>query len=159
MRLRHFASTCVLAAAVTLSAPALAHDKHKRDMRPDWNERGHYDDPAYDMVRRGPEFSDMRQGWLTECRMRVAGRGGPGAVPVGPGPGPRDACETALDNYYASGPGYGPGVIMVPVTIPAPPCVETVTTNYVPARRVIRRPAPRPDKRIRIVPDKRIPIK
>lgn len=88
----------------------------------------------------------------------------------------RDDCEAYLDDYYAGGPGYGhPGygagygyygyavpMVMVPVMIPGKPCVETVTTTeYVttrPARRYIPR-RPRPDKRIRIAPDKRIPLK
>lgn len=101
----------------------------------------------------------------------------------------RDECEAYLDDYYAryngggyAQPGYGEGyydqpsyrghpaygygyaapMMMVPVMVqPQKPCVETVTTTqYVtrPARRTIRR-APRPDKRIRIAPDKRVPLK
>lgn len=91
----------------------------------------------------------------------------------------RDACEAYLDDYYADHhggreyghPAYGYGypaygyavpMVMVPVMVRSQkPCVETVVTEeYVttPARRHIRR-APRPDKRVRIVPDKRIPLK
>lgn len=81
----------------------------------------------------------------------------------------RDDCEAFLDDYYARGPqgypghgyyGYAVPMVMVPVMLPGKPCVETVTTTeYVsrPARRYI--PRPRPDKRIRVVPDKRIPLK
>lgn len=92
----------------------------------------------------------------------------------------RDECETWLDDYYAGAagyghPGYAPGyaqpgygygyygagapMVMVPVMMPGKPCVETETVEYVtprPARRVIPR---RPDKRIRIAPDKRVPLK
>ncbi|HYD29269.1 MAG TPA: glycine zipper 2TM domain-containing protein [Azospirillaceae bacterium] len=89
----------------------------------------------------------------------------------------RDACEAYLDDYYADygdGPGYGyqaygyPAygyavpMVMVPVMVRSQkPCVETVVTEeYVttPARRNIRR-MPRAGKRIRIAPDKRIPMK
>lgn len=91
----------------------------------------------------------------------------------------RDACEAYLDDYYANHhggpeygrPAYGYGypaygytvpMVMVPVMVRSEkPCVETVVTEeYVtnPARRHIRR-APRPDKRIRIAPDKRTPLK
>ncbi len=91
----------------------------------------------------------------------------------------RDACEAYLDDYYADyhdGTGYGhppygygyPAygyavpMVMVPVMVRSQkPCVETVVTEeYVttPARRHIRR-TPRLDKRIRIAPDKRVPLK
>lgn len=89
-------------------------------------------------------------------------------------------CEAYFDDYYRTythrGPAYGHGyayavpvyaapmmMTHAPVVQPAKEnCVETVTTTYEPVRtRVIpRRPAPRrviPDKRIRVVPDKRLP--
>lgn len=57
--------------------------------------------------------------------------------------------------------GYAGPMVMVPVMMPSQkPCVETVVTEeYVtrPARRVIPRRAP--DKRVRIAPDKRVPLK
>lgn len=162
MRLRDLASACALVLAVTLSPPALARGHKDRpyrdgpDMRPDWKgDRA----PAY-----GPEFGRIRADWLMQCRGRIADRGGAGLGDgLGTGqalPGAPDACETALDNYYtADGTGYGSGTIMVPVVIPGKPCVETLTTDPGPARRVIPRPAPRPAKRIYRAPDKRIPIK
>jgi hypothetical protein len=153
MRFRLFSRSCAAGAVLTLaalSAPAFAHDHRHHpgdmpygpDMRPDW--RG--DGQGYAMM--DPRSRDM---WLDDCHHRVAERGAPA----------EGACERALDDFFASGPGYGyQPTIMVPVTIPGKPCVETVTTSYAPARRVIpRRPAPRPDKRIRIAPDKRIPVK
>lgn len=89
-----------------------------------------------------------------------------------------DRCEAMLDNYvpgaagypaaYGYGYGYGVPVMLVPVTMmggaaPAArgPCKETVVTEEivtdVPRRsRLIPRRAV-PDKRVRLVPDKRIP--
>jgi len=87
-----------------------------------------------------------------------------------------DRCEAMLDNYVpgaagypaAYGYGYGVPVMLVPVTMmggaaPAArgPCKETVVTEEivteVPRRsRLIPRRAV-PDKRVRLVPDKRIP--
>jgi hypothetical protein len=89
----------------------------------------------------------------------------------------RDRCEAMLESgpTYAGGyPGYGygygysPAMMMVPVMmVPMqgapqgkPNCKEIVTTrevvSYVPVRsRYIPRRAP--DKRVRIVPDKRVP--
>jgi len=158
MRLRSIASTCALALAVALSAPALAHDKHRHHEHSDWDDdMGWHDGPPPPPMLLDPRSRDM---WLSDCHHRIASRGAP--------MGDNNACEKALDDYFAQLPppgygypgyGYGGGVIMVPVVIPAKPCVEHVTTEYVPARRVIRRPAPRPDKRIRIAPDKRVPIK
>lgn len=90
--------------------------------------------------------------------------------------GARDECERYLDEYYgyhsaharhyagyyAGGMVYAQGCCQPVMTMPrpAPECREEVryVTEYVtvPGRRVIpRRPAPR-DKRVRIVPDKRI---
>lgn len=90
--------------------------------------------------------------------------------------GARDECERYLDEYYGyysaharHFAGYYPGGMvqaqgccqpMMTMPRPAPECREEVryVTEYVtvPGRRVIpRRPAPR-DKRVRIVPDKRI---
>lgn len=170
MRLRQLAGACVLALAVTLAAPAQARHRHGPGERPDWQDdgldrrpawkRGHPDADDYGPMPPGPDFVRIHDDWLAECRMRVAERAGPAPLAA---PGPGDACETALDDYYAALPpgydygGYGPGLIMVPVTIPGN-CVEHVTTRDVPARRIIPRRAPRPDKRIRIVPDKRVPI-
>lgn len=83
----------------------------------------------------------------------------------------RDECERYLDDYYAyhaayaRGPwnqtGYASGCCMQPAAMPAraPTCREDVryVTEYVtvPGRRVIPR-RPQPDKRVRIVPDKRV---
>lgn len=97
----------------------------------------------------------------------------------------RDYCEAYLEDslagYYGQGqagygygyqqPGYGPGygyayamqpVMMVPVMHHAAPpkareCVETtVIEEWVPVKSAKRRIAPRPDKRVKIVPDKRV---
>jgi hypothetical protein len=84
-------------------------------------------------------------------------------------------CEAYFDDWYRTG-GYGHAhayavpmmtyampmaYAAAPVAQPSQNCVETVTTEYVPVRRRVihRRPAPRavPDKRVRIVPDKRLP--
>jgi hypothetical protein len=87
----------------------------------------------------------------------------------------RDECERYFDDYYAyyaaharapayGQPMYGYGccqpMAMLPAR-PAPECREEVryVTEYVtvPGRRIIpRRPAP--DKRVRIVPDKRVRV-
>lgn len=96
----------------------------------------------------------------------------------------RDYCEAYLEDslagYYGQGqagygygyqqPGYGPGygyamqpvMMMVPVMHHAAPakareCVETtVIEEWVPVKSAKRRIAPRPDKRVKIVPDKRV---
>lgn len=121
-------------------------------MRPEWKGDGY----GYGLDPR------VREDWLVDCRERVAD------YTADQGLGSRiddgDACQAYLDNYYAGGSyggyGYGQPMVMVPVMV-RKPCVETVTTDYVPApaRRVIPRRAPRPDKRIRVAPDKRIPLK
>lgn len=91
----------------------------------------------------------------------------------------RDQCEAYLDDYYAyyarsgyayqgygyAAPGYGYGygccnaqpMMMVPVMIPArpkPECTETVEYEYVDVP-VRAKPRPAPDKRVKVVPDKR----
>jgi uncharacterized protein YcfJ len=89
----------------------------------------------------------------------------------------RDECEAYLDDYYARyvhgayypAPAYAyPGsdccmaARMVPVARTEPECTETVEYVYedVPARPAPKkRYIPRPDKRTKIVPDKRVPIK
>ncbi|CDO34602.1 MULTISPECIES: glycine zipper 2TM domain-containing protein [Novosphingobium] len=85
----------------------------------------------------------------------------------------RDECEAYLDDYYAwytrsanysPGYGYGPATYVAPMSRPEPECTETIEYVY---EDVPERPAPRkryiprhaPDKRIKIVPDKRVPIK
>ena len=95
----------------------------------------------------------------------------------------RDYCEAYLEDslagYYGQGQvgygqaGYGYGyqqagygyamqpVMMVPVMHHAAPkareCVETtVIEEWVPVKTAKRRIAPRPDKRVKIVPDKRV---
>lgn len=91
----------------------------------------------------------------------------------------RDWCETYLEQNMTWSQGYGQGVVgygyapmtvMVPVAYvavqaPAQPreCKETIVTEewvtvpqksrYIPAR-----PRPRPDKRIKLVPDKRVQV-
>lgn len=97
----------------------------------------------------------------------------------------RDYCEAYLEDslagYYGQG-GYGPGygygygygypqagyamqpvMMMVPVMYQAAPpaktreCVETtVVEEWVPVKTRKRTIAPRPDKRVKIVPDKRV---
>ena len=166
MRFRSLARSCAAGAALALAAlstTALAHgDQHHTgeerggpDMRPEWK------------GDRQQGFDPRIREWLGDCRRRISDRGATfDRLDRSHG---RDACEAYLDNYharYASGDhGYGYGyaqpMIMVPVMVPSQePCVETVTTEYVdrPARRIIRRPAPRSDKRIRVAPDKRIPL-
>lgn len=87
----------------------------------------------------------------------------------------RDYCETYLDSYTQQGSGgyyqqgYVQPVMMVPMMMvqaqqaAQQPCTETIVTEEwvaVPARHhtIIRYipPRPAPDKRVRIVPDKRI---
>lgn len=98
-----------------------------------------------------------REGWLRECRRRL------------PEPGGADRCAAMLASPPA-GPGYAGPVMLVPVTpvplgpAPAaspPPCKETVVTEefYEVAPRRARHIAPRhaPTKRLRLVPDKRVP--
>lgn len=85
----------------------------------------------------------------------------------------RDRCEAMLDTpaYGYSGYGAAPyGTMLVPVMMvpvqaqtapePRPECKETVTTEefvtYVP-RRSRHIPPRAPDKRVRLVPDKRVP--
>lgn len=96
----------------------------------------------------------------------------------------RDWCEAYLDQHTTWGPGYGqahgqgvvgygyaPMTVMVPVAYvqtaaPAPEqreCKETIVTEEwvtVPTRirYIPPRPRPRPDKRVRIVPDKRVRV-
>ncbi|WP_374530055.1 glycine zipper 2TM domain-containing protein [Novosphingobium sp.] len=86
----------------------------------------------------------------------------------------RDWCETYLDRYTAQAPGYGPQgyaaygytyqpvMVMVPVMVAAAPapkrkCVETTVVEewveVTPARPHKRHI---PDKRVKIVPDKRV---
>ena len=97
----------------------------------------------------------------------------------------RDWCEAYLDQHTSWGPGYGqahaqgvvgygyaPMTVMVPVAYvqvataaPAQPreCKETIVTEEwvsVPThiRTIPPRPKPRADKRVRIVPDKRVRV-
>ncbi len=96
----------------------------------------------------------------------------------------RDWCESYLDQHTSWGPGYGqsygqnvvgygyaPMTMMVPVAyvqVAAPvqqqrECEETIVTEEwvtVPShiRYIPPRPKPRPDKRVRIVPDKRVRV-
>lgn len=97
----------------------------------------------------------------------------------------RDWCEAYLDQHTSWGPGYGqahgqgvvgygyaPMTVMVPVAYvqtaaPAQQqqreCKETIVTEEwvsVPTRTryIAPRPKPRPDKRVRIVPDKRVRV-
>ena len=127
--------------------------------------------PDYPHEEMAPE---VRASWLDECHARM-GRRDRRENP--------DFCERYLDDYYARyrspqpyghyGSGYGyPGysgggccqpMMMVPIMrMPraAPRCKETVEYEYVdaPPRRVPP-PRPAPDKRIKIVPDKRVPVK
>ncbi|MFC3175102.1 glycine zipper 2TM domain-containing protein [Novosphingobium bradum] len=90
----------------------------------------------------------------------------------------RDRCEAMLDGWgqgagtypagYGYGYGYGVPVMLVPVTMVAAggpavrgPCKETVVTEEIittvprHSRLIPRRAAP--DKRVRLVPDKRVP--
>lgn len=90
----------------------------------------------------------------------------------------RDYCESYLDQYLASyqhggyghqmAYGYGVPMMMVPVMMvqgqAQQPCTETVTTTSyewvtVPGRRYIPRRPVIHDKRVRIVPDKRLRMK
>lgn len=87
-------------------------------------------------------------------------------------------CEAYFDDYYRNayrGHGYAYAMPVVSYAVPmvqvpvaqaqTEQCREVVTTEYVTVRRRVipRRPAPRPryvvpDKRIRVVPDKRLPL-
>ena len=83
----------------------------------------------------------------------------------------RDECEGYLDDYYAwytrgssYAPGYASATYVAPMSLPEPECTETVEYVYedVPERPAPRKryiPRPAPDKRIKVVPDKRVPIK
>jgi hypothetical protein len=84
----------------------------------------------------------------------------------------RDYCEAYLEQHTTwnhggvIGHGYAPMMVMVPVAYvqvaaPAQPreCVETVVTEEwvtVHEKRKVRHIKPRPDKRVKIVPDKRV---
>ncbi len=74
-------------------------------------------------------------------------------------------CEAYFDDYYRTyvQPAYAHAYVRPMAMVqPSQPCIETVTTEYVPTRTryIPRRPARRmvPDKRIRVTPDKRLPM-
>lgn len=109
----------------------------------------------------------LRADWIDQCRQRISTRGGRRAFEAD-----QSHCATYYDDYYAyyaryaAGSGYGQAgggtaMMTVPVTFAGKTqadCGETVEYEDVPvaARRVIHRPAPPRDKRIRIAPDKRL---
>lgn len=77
-------------------------------------------------------------------------------------------CEDYLANHtpaapgYGYGYGYGQGMMMVPVMVPkkrncqCQEVIEEIVEEPRPIRRYI--PKPQPDKRIRLSPDKRVPL-
>lgn len=160
MRASPLLRSCLAGAALALAgmtAPALAGENHGHEGSdgppPEWYDRG--PPGAYDFMR-------AREDWLAECRRRMP--------PSSHGSGP-DGCAAFLDDFYArrapsygypaQGYTFGGPTVMVPVMQSSqadPECTETVEYVYddVPARRQLQR-APRraPDKRIRLVPDKR----
>ena len=129
--------------------------------------------PGYASAPYEEMAPEVRDSWLADCHARMDRRRGGYAA---------DFCETYLDNYYAQYrghqpygyqgssygyPGYSGGccqpMMMVPVMRmqrAEPDCKETVEYEYVDAPvRASRPPRPAPDKRVKIIPDKRIPMK
>jgi hypothetical protein len=108
-----------------------------------------------------------RSDWIEQCRERISIGRGRRAFEAD-----QDRCAAYYDDYYAYFARYAAdrgyrrsddGMITVPVTFSNPAltncqCPETVEYEDVPvaARRVIHRPSPPRDKRIRIAPDKRL---
>jgi hypothetical protein len=186
MRFRRLTQLCAAAALALAGTAVQAHpgsgphDNAKGPPMPgahhpaaDW--RGGRAGPPY-----GPTAAERAE-WIDECQARTSddfeddrwyrrSRRDSDAR----GERERLRCETYYDDYYAyyarQTPAYRPsghGHMHMPASADccAPPpatrpeCAETVEYEYVdvPARRVIRRaPRPAPDKRIRLVPDKRV---
>jgi hypothetical protein len=162
-------------ALALFALPAQAQEAPNYDVpHPAWK-----DGPPQPYPQHATMDPEARDGWLAECRHRLSmhdrrrDRDDREREP--------DQCEAYLDGYYAYYRRYqGPGqayaypsyvyaspccqpmpMMMAPVMrMPRaePKCTETVEYEYedVPVRP---RPRPAPDKRIKVVPDKRIPIK
>jgi hypothetical protein len=182
------AATGALASALILAAPAFAGVRFEGDMPPPMDRPGAEMPmppmPPMPAARMGgarwgaepppPMEVDprARDAWLDECRHRMYHRdrewGEDGRRPD------YDYCEAYFDDWfahfgqggYAYG-GYGYGypqpmpMMMVPVRhqVRDRDCVCEVVSEEAPARRrVIYRPRPVHDKRVRIAPDKRVPV-
>lgn len=137
--------------------------------------------PGYDQAA----WQQAQASWLSECRRRHGNGNRVGKHHRGADQqSVSDWCESYLKQHTTWGPGYGqahaqgvvgygyaPMMVMMPVAFvqtaaPAAQqkeCKETIVTEEwvsVPTRTryIAPRPKPRPDKRVRIVPDKRVRV-
>ena len=166
MRRTRLITNATGAALMLAATPLLAHDGDHHAPAPT--------DPAHSAPSHPMMPTEAREAWLAECRDRTSGYGGWGRNRA-------ERCAAYLDDYYAYYENYrGPAaygqqavvtyayagnccqpVMMVPVAAPAraePVCKETVEYEYVdvPVRAA---PRPAPQKRVKAVPQKRIPVK
>ena len=167
--LRSTLSAATIVALALSACPALAHEGAGYDVpHPAWQ-----NGPPQPYSQHPMMEPDAREAWLAECRHRLSMHGN--RWDRDDREREMDQCEAYLDSYYAyyrsyqdrPYPAYAYAapccqpMMMVPAAPEPrtePECTETVEYEYVdvPARPKAR---PAPDKRIKVVPDKRIPIK
>jgi hypothetical protein len=170
------------------AAPPAGLPDHRPEWRGAPQQAGHpaahhpQGQPGYDRAA----WEQAQASWLSECRRRHGNGNKVGKHHRGADQqSVSDWCESYLKQHTTWGHGYGqahaqgvvgygyaPMTVMVPVayvqvatTAPAQQreCVETIVTEEwvaVPGRTryIAPRPKPRPDKRVRIVPDKRVRV-
>lgn len=162
MRLRRLVPTCTGGAALALAATAAAAQPAPAPT----TAPAPLSAPALSAPAPGQDLR-VRADWIEQCRTRISTGWGRRAFEAD-----QDRCAAYYDDYYAyyaryaADHGYAQtadGMITVPVTFSDRPptncqCPETIEYEDAPvaARRVIRRPPPLRDKRIRIAPDKRL---